>query len=126
MIYPELADLLKINKRLNAMSGKGQGIVLKNKLQGIINKAKLQQSPEETASVFFYDIIKNHPFTGANRRTGFLAADVFLVLNGYAFDLQKLDIEQLAYKVRNENMSYDELLGEFRGGIEKVEKKQYA
>lgn len=37
---------------------------------------------EEKAAILVITIIKKHPFRNANKRTGFMALDVFLRLNG--------------------------------------------
>lgn len=39
----------------------------------------------EIAAVYATGIVKNHPFLDGNKRTGFLAAALFLELNGYIF-----------------------------------------
>ena len=43
------------------------------------------------AAVYFFHIIKNHPFIDGNKRTGLLTALKFLAQNGY-------DIENIAYR----------------------------
>jgi death on curing protein len=35
------------------------------------------------ATVFLFGIVRKHPFEDGNKRTGLLAADLFLQLNGY-------------------------------------------
>ncbi|MGE0666843.1 MAG: type II toxin-antitoxin system death-on-curing family toxin [Sphingomonadales bacterium] len=39
----------------------------------------------DLAALYCIGIIKNHPFTDGNKRTGLLAGRVFLSLNGYRF-----------------------------------------
>ena len=36
----------------------------------------------EMAAAYLFHIVQNHPFVDANKRTGAMAADVFLILNG--------------------------------------------
>ena len=38
----------------------------------------------EMAAAYLFHIVSNHPFVDGNKRTGLLAAQVFLSLNGYA------------------------------------------
>ncbi|NKB90609.1 MAG: type II toxin-antitoxin system death-on-curing family toxin [Acidobacteria bacterium] len=38
------------------------------------------------AAAYGFGIIKNHPFLDGNKRTGFVAANMFLVLNGQEID----------------------------------------
>ena len=37
----------------------------------------------ELAAAYAYGIIRNHPFVDGNKRTGLVAAELFLALNGY-------------------------------------------
>ena len=37
----------------------------------------------EMASAYLYHIVQNHPFVDGNKRTGAVAANVFLMLNGF-------------------------------------------
>jgi len=38
------------------------------------------------AAAYAYGIIRNHPFNDGNKRAGFIAAALFLELNGFAFN----------------------------------------
>lgn len=40
----------------------------------------------EMAAAYLFHLVKNHPFLDGNKRTGALAALVFLELNGWSFD----------------------------------------
>lgn len=42
-------------------------------------------SPFELAATYAAGIVKNHPFLDGNKRTGFLAAALFLEINGHRF-----------------------------------------
>ena len=44
------------------------------------------------AAAYAYGIIKNHPFVDGNKRTGFLAAFVFLEVNGVVFSAEETDV----------------------------------
>lgn len=39
----------------------------------------------ETAALYAHGIVKNHPFLDGNKRSGFLAAALFLEMNGFVF-----------------------------------------
>jgi len=45
----------------------------------------------DLAASYAFGIIKNHPFVDGNKRTGFIAAVVFLELNGYDFRASEVD-----------------------------------
>jgi death-on-curing protein len=38
------------------------------------------------AAAYLYGIVRNHPFSDGNKRTGYLAAFTFLYINGYLID----------------------------------------
>ena len=46
----------------------------------------------ELAAIYATGIIKNHPFIDGNKRSGFMAAYVFLEANGLRFDATNADV----------------------------------
>ncbi|CAN7162073.1 type II toxin-antitoxin system death-on-curing family toxin [Pararhizobium sp. LjRoot255] len=44
------------------------------------------------AAAYLYGIVRNHPFSDGNKRTGFLAAFTFLLINGYLIEAQQASI----------------------------------
>lgn len=46
----------------------------------------------ELAAAYLLGIVKNHPFIDGNKRTGYLAADVFLALNGWSVEAEQEEI----------------------------------
>ena len=53
----------------------------------------------DMASAYVYHIVRNHPFVDGNKRTGALAAVVFLALNGIGLDTPLQDFEKLVLGV---------------------------
>ncbi|WP_027360753.1 type II toxin-antitoxin system death-on-curing family toxin [Desulforegula conservatrix] len=45
----------------------------------------------DLAAAYAFGIIKNHPFVDGNKRTGFLASYIFLVLNGWELMAPEVD-----------------------------------
>jgi death-on-curing protein len=43
------------------------------------------------AAAYGYGISRNHPFIDGNKRTGFVAAELFLRLNGYTLEAEDAD-----------------------------------
>lgn len=41
------------------------------------------------AAAYLYGLTRNHPFSDGNKRTGFLAAYAFLLINGYSFEAEQ-------------------------------------
>ena len=46
----------------------------------------------ELAAAYLFGIVKNHPFIDGNKRTGYLAADVFLTLNDWSVEAEQEEI----------------------------------
>lgn len=44
------------------------------------------------AAASLYGIVRNHPFSDGNKRTGFLAAFTFLFINGYLIEAEQASI----------------------------------
>lgn len=47
----------------------------------------------DLAAAYAFGIIKNHPFVDGNKRTGFLASYIFLVLNGWELMASEIDAD---------------------------------
>jgi len=58
-----------------------------------LNKAAYGQ-PDifELAAAYLYGLVRNHPFSDGNKRTGFLAAFTFLLLNGFLVEASQADV----------------------------------
>lgn len=52
----------------------------------------------EMAAAYLYHIVQNHPFIDGNKRTGAMAAFVFLKLNGLTLDADESAFESLVLK----------------------------
>jgi death on curing protein len=52
----------------------------------------------EMAAAYLYHIVQNHPFIDGNKRTGTMAAFVFLKLNGFTLDADESIFEPLVLK----------------------------
>ena len=60
--------------------------MLRSALERPVNKWRYEQAPlDELAAAYAFGLAKNHAFVDGNKRTGWLAAELFLVLNGYRF-----------------------------------------
>jgi death-on-curing protein len=53
----------------------------------------------EMAAAYLFHITQNHPFVDGNKRTGTVAALVFLELNGIKVDAPENELENLAFNV---------------------------
>ena len=57
------------------------------------------EDPVEMAAAYLYYIIQNHPFIDGNKRTGLVAALVFLALHGIEINAAELELENLIWGV---------------------------
>ncbi len=53
----------------------------------------------EMAGAYLFHIIKNHPFVDGNKRTGAVAAVVFLIMNGIDIDADEESFEKIVRSV---------------------------
>lgn len=51
------------------------------------------------AAAYLYGIVRNHPFSDGNKRTGFLAAFMFLYINGLLVDADQGQVIELVFGV---------------------------
>lgn len=51
------------------------------------------------AAAYLYHISQDHPFVDGNKRTGVVAAIVFLYLNGLRIETEELDLEEMVISV---------------------------
>lgn len=61
----------------------------------------------EKAATYARGIILDHPFLDGNKRTGMIAASVFLENNGYRLAVRKGSVEQFAFKIINQKLDVE-------------------
>lgn len=80
-------DCLSFHEKLLARFGGSSGVRDRGPLESALARPRHLFSSEqpslfELAAVYAHGIVKNHPFLDGNKRTGLLAAAVFLEVNG--------------------------------------------
>jgi death-on-curing protein len=68
----------------------------------------------EMAAAYLFHIIRNHPFIDGNKRTGAVAALVFLTLNGMEVDAKETEFEQLVRRVAEGKADKNDIAGFLR------------
>jgi len=68
----------------------------------------------EMAAAYLFHIVRNHPFVDGNKRTGAVAALVFLSLNGMEIEASEDIFEQTVRAVAEEKMDKSTIAGFFR------------
>jgi death-on-curing protein len=64
-----------------------------------IDEGYLHQDIYEMAAAYLFHIIRNHPFVDGNKRTGAVAAVVFLLINGIELNADEESFEALVRAV---------------------------
>lgn len=80
-----------MHKEQLAEHGGLNGIKDENALEAALarplNKASYETpTVYELAAAYLYGIVRNHPYSDGNKRTGFLAAFTFLYINGFVVE----------------------------------------
>ena len=63
----------------------------------------------EMAASYLFHIVKNHPFVDGNKRTGAVAALIFLDLNGFDFHASEDDFAEMVLAIAGGEMSKAQL-----------------
>ena len=71
------------------------------------------------AAAYAFGIIQNHPFNDGNKRAGFIAADLFLHLNGYQLQCGDADAVQAFFGLASGMIKEMELVEWIRQNISK-------
>ncbi|MCX7384530.1 MAG: type II toxin-antitoxin system death-on-curing family toxin [Alphaproteobacteria bacterium] len=88
--------VLAIHDNQLAEHGGGSGVrdpgLLESALARPLNRAGYGEPDlAELAAIYAIAIARNHPFIDGNKRTAYVALELFLALNGYAFDAVDVD-----------------------------------
>lgn len=68
----------------------------------------------EMAAAYLFHIIRNHPFVDGNKRTGTVAAVVFLIMNGRELHADEEDFEAMVRSVAEGKLDKTGAAGFFR------------
>ncbi len=71
----------------------------------------------ELAAAYGWGIARNHPFVDGNKRTALVAAELFLVLNGYELQADDADCVVTMLSVAAGEMAEDDFAAWIRGHI---------
>ena len=73
----------------------------------------------ELAAAYGWGIARNHPFIDGNKRTALVAAELFLVLNGYELQADDADCVVTMLKVAAREMAEDDFAAWIPGHIQR-------
>jgi len=117
-------DVLILYKKVMSRYGGSYGIRDINLLDSAISQAKMLYQYEDCdifqiAAVYFYHIIKNHPFVDGNKRTGLLATITFLEINNIKVNCDFDSLYQMTISVADSTCTKEEI-AKFFSEIQKV------
>ena len=104
--YLSLIEILELHRRILAQSGGSLGIRDMGLLESAIAQPRMMFAGEELypslpekAAALGFSIIMNHPFVDGNKRTGHVATEIFLVLNGLEINASVDEQERLVLAI---------------------------
>ena len=113
MKYLESKDIIRLNQKiLSKVEGYATGFQVpdgKEILESIVKKALEKEEPSEVAAEYLYGLNTKHVFKSANKRTAFIAAEVFLGRNGITLDLSNQEVATLSKNIRARSISQNEV-----------------
>lgn len=73
------------------------------------------------AAAYAFGLVRNHPFVDGNKRTGFVAAATFLLLNGHDLDAAQQEVVTTFWRLADGSLTEPELAGWFRRRLRPLE-----
>jgi len=105
-VFLSLSEVLEIHQDQVARYGGASGIrdieLLKSALgmpSATFGGEFLHTDIFEMAAAYLFHLVKNHPFVDGNKRTGAVAALIFLALNNFDFDAPEDDFADMVLAV---------------------------
>jgi death-on-curing protein len=105
-----------INQKVIRDFGGMHGVRDKNLLESSVYAAQatfdgqyLYSTIYEMAAAYAYHIIKDHPFVDGNKRTGLMAAILFLECNGVQIDFRPGELYKLGIKIATSTVTVNEI-----------------
>lgn len=66
------------------------------------------------AAALMDSLVRNHPFVDGNKRTGIVAAGLFLLRNGYRLSASNAELEKFTYLTAQSQLSLEDIAGWFK------------
>ena len=105
-----LSEILAIHEKLLALHGGRMGLrdlgLLKSALARPETFLNYENKSDifDLAAVYADSIVNNHPFVDGNKRTGFIAAALFIETNGYLFKASEVDVVNMTLGLADKSM----------------------
>jgi death on curing protein len=121
-IWLDARDANAIHERQLAEHGGGQGVRDQGLLESALARAKNRwaygdDDPAILAAAYAFGIARNHPFVDGNKRTAWVIARLFLLLNGHRLVFTPMDAIAFMLALAAGELSETELVVWFRERI---------
>jgi death-on-curing protein len=121
-VWLDAADALAIHERQLAEHGGGVGVRDKGALESALGRPKNRWAygegdPAVLAAAYAYGLARNHPFVDGNKRTAWVLARLFLLLNGHHLTFEPADAIRTVLALASGELAEDELADWFRTRI---------
>ena len=71
----------------------------------------------DLAASYKFGLVKNHPFLDGNKRSGFIAANMFLILNGHEIEAPEPEVVLITVQVADGSLAEHELAAWIRSAM---------
>ncbi len=122
-VFLELGEILLIHQNQLERYGGSSGIRDIGILQSATSMPRagiadryLHDDIFEIAAAYLYYIVRDHPFVDGNKRTGVVAALVFLAMNDIEISVDEDKLEVIVRSVAEENTTKADVAALFREG----------
>jgi death on curing protein len=121
-IWLDARDANAIHERQLAEHGGGQGVRDQGLLESALARAKNRwaygdDDPVILAAAYAFGIARNHPFVDGNKRTAWVIARLFLVLNGHRLVFTPMDAIAFMLALAAGDLSEEQVADWFRERI---------
>lgn len=113
MRYLSVEDIKRINQKVldkyERYPSKFQFPGNEKELNEMVAEAKTYKDPVSIATIYLYNLNRKHIFNSANKRTAFLATDMFLQKNKITFEMTDEEAVKLSKDIRNDKYTFNEV-----------------
>jgi len=127
LVFLNLAEIMEIHQEQIKAFGGADGIRDMRLLESALSQPEatfggvyLHEDMFHMAAAYAFHLAQNHPFFDGNKRTAFVAAAVFLEMNGFLFHDPKDSLIDIMLQVASGKMSKEELAKTFRRLAKKI------
>ncbi len=119
IIIPSTDDIIAVNQKLGG-SVLNKGIIdfIIAKIEAKVPKRNYKRQIATIASVFWYEIIRGHPFVDGNKRSATETMKLFLKKNGFKLNTPIAGLVYISLKIANNEISYSELINWIHSRLE--------